>query len=505
VTERPHTSDLDQLNGDRLSGTEVRNRASAGLFYVASTGGLLLAVGFVGNLVLARLLTPRDFGLIALGATVISLATTLADGGLAAALIRREEKPKTHELRTLTGIQLAITSTVSVIAVAIALQFGEAGMIASVMIVSLPLSSFQIAGRVVLIRELAFAKTSLTDALALVAFYVWSITTAVLGAGAWSMATGTVVRALVATIALVALSPVGWLWPSIRRFRELMPAVRFGLRFQLAWIIYVAREQLANVGTAAIAGVSVLGEWSLASRLMQLPLLLFQSVWQVSYPAMSHVLAGGEDAKPILEKAARIAGVAAVLILAPFAAATPELIPLVFGTQWHDAASVLPLTCLGLLLLGPVSVAAAGYLNAANRPGDPLRAVAWATGAMLPISLGLLPVIGIFALGLGWVVSGAVEAAVLAHYVRRSCGARLVARVAAPTLVGAVAGVAGVLAGEASQSPLVSSIAAAGIAFGVGLSGLLLVCRGDVFATAAVVQRSVRQVVMPLVRRAPSA
>ena len=392
------------------------------------------------------------------------------------------------------------------VAIAIALQFGEAGIVASVMIASLPLSAFQIATRVILIRELAFAKISLTDSLATVAFYAWAITAAVLGAGVWwAMATGMMVaRALVATVALLALGPVGWLWPSIRRARELMPAVRFGIRFQLASITTVAGDQLLNTSTAAITGVSVLGEWALASRLMQLPLLLFQSIWQVSYPAMSHLLAARENAKPIVENAARIAaGVAGVLSLAPFAAVTPVLVS--FGVRQSmevDAASVLPLACLGLLLRGPVSVAAVGYLNAANHPGNVLRAVAFATGTIVPITLALLPVVGIFALGIGAVVNGAVEAALLAHYVRRSCGARLVGRVAAPTVVGVIAGTAGVVVGQAGQTSLSWSFAAAGIALGVGLSGLLLVCRNDVCATFAIVQRSVIQVVMPLIRRA---
>src|SRR3712207_8536734 len=45
-------------------------------------GGLLLAVGVASNLVLARLLTPRVFGIVALGTVLIAVGTFLADGGL---------------------------------------------------------------------------------------------------------------------------------------------------------------------------------------------------------------------------------------------------------------------------------------------------------------------------------------------------------------------------------------------------------------------------------------
>src|SRR4051812_48876259 len=128
---------------DRLTRAEVRDRASAGVFFITSAGALLLVVGFVGNLVLARLLTPDDFGIIALGMIVITLGITLADGGLAAAMIRREVPPTRAELRSLTGLQLMITSMLAAVGIAIALNLGESGRIAAVMIFTLPLSSFQ--------------------------------------------------------------------------------------------------------------------------------------------------------------------------------------------------------------------------------------------------------------------------------------------------------------------------------------------------------------------------
>ena len=110
MTEGPLlTGDPDSQDGDRLSGHRVSQARFGRAVYITSTGVLLLVVGLVGNLVLARLLTPRDFGLIALGATVITLATVLADGGLAAAFIRRGGDPGLTELRSLMGIQLAIT------------------------------------------------------------------------------------------------------------------------------------------------------------------------------------------------------------------------------------------------------------------------------------------------------------------------------------------------------------------------------------------------------------
>src|SRR5687767_5946798 len=56
---------------DRLSDGTVKHRAKSGIFFVGAWGAINLLVGFGGNLVLARLLTPRDFGIVAIGATLM--------------------------------------------------------------------------------------------------------------------------------------------------------------------------------------------------------------------------------------------------------------------------------------------------------------------------------------------------------------------------------------------------------------------------------------------------
>jgi len=478
----------------RLSRGEIGRRASAGLFFIASTGVILLVIGFFGNLVLARLLTPADFGIIALGLVMITLASTVADGGLAAALIRRETPPTHKELRSLTGLQLVFTLAIAIVLVAVALNFGEAGAIAAVMIMTIPLSSFQVGGRVTILRNLEFWRTSVADVASTVAFYTWSITAAALGAGAWSMATGTVVRTIVATIAIVSLSPAGLLLPARPHVRRLMPEIRFGVRFQLAWIVGVVGEALTNAATALIAGVSVLGQWTLVSRLMQLPLLLFQSVWQVSYPAMAHLLADDEDPRPMLEEATRIATVAGVFVLVPFAAAVPVLITPVFGAKWNEAGVVLPLACLGLLLFGPISASATGYLNATNRPGDMVRVKSYSNGIVVLLVVALLPVFGLVAIGIAAIVNGVLEALWLDRYVRRACGARLLSRTLLPLTIGVISGAVAVGFSHTVPDTVPWAFATGTLAVILLASGLAIACRSDLRSTFAIGRMSVLNV-----------
>ena len=68
---------------------EISSRATRGAVSIMARGfGVRLLIGMLGNILLARLLLPSDFGMIALGNTILAFGAFLASGGLAATLVR---------------------------------------------------------------------------------------------------------------------------------------------------------------------------------------------------------------------------------------------------------------------------------------------------------------------------------------------------------------------------------------------------------------------------------
>jgi len=63
---------------------EVRERAAVGVGYMTFQGAAIGSLAFLGNVVLARLLVPEDFGVLAFGLALMFFATAIADGGVAA-------------------------------------------------------------------------------------------------------------------------------------------------------------------------------------------------------------------------------------------------------------------------------------------------------------------------------------------------------------------------------------------------------------------------------------
>ncbi len=218
-----------------------------------------LFIGFVGNVVLARLLTPHDFGVVAIGSTVLLLVGALSEGGVGAGLLRRPDHPTPGELRTLTGVQLAITLTAAVLIAVCALPFGTTGAVVALMAVALPIISFQTASRVVFARSLQMRSITAVDAAGVFATYLWSIPAVLAGMGVWGLASGSIARGIAGTV-LVPFLPGGHLYrPTLEKLREFREIIVFGVKFQANWGVIVLRDQSVNVITALLGGVSTLG------------------------------------------------------------------------------------------------------------------------------------------------------------------------------------------------------------------------------------------------------
>lgn len=472
--------------------TELKHRAFAGVTVLLSWNYASLFVAFLGNLVLARLLTPRDFGLVAIGATVMLVTTALTEGGLGSGLIQRPGRPTEAELRTLTGVQLALATFATAVIVAVAVPWGTIGQVTALMVTALPISALQIPGRVVLIRSVRVRSQATVDASALLAQYVWSISTVLLGMGVWGFASGTVARAVVGTAVMAAIPGAGLRRPSFERIRDFGELASFGARFQGVWIVVVVREQLVNVVTGVSGGIGTLGLWSLANRLMQVPYAPVEALIRVTFPTMSHLLAQKRETRPLVERFARVTAVGSAIILSAFVGSAPGLVPALFGDDWSGLVPALPGACLGLMIAAPLRTATSGYLFAADRPNTVLWSSIIYGVALVAVTAALLPLVGIAAIGLAWVAGAVGEGIVVAREVRRLSDARVVVQIIRPLLAAVLGGTAGWLAANEIGNDLVAGVAGGSVAFLVTLAVLFAISRRSLAEFFRTSKQSVR-------------
>jgi polysaccharide transporter, PST family len=432
---------------------------------------------------------------VAVGGTVTLIVGAFTEGGLGGGLIRRAENPTPAELRTLAGVQLALTSLAAFIIAGIGLQFGTAGQVTALMGAAIPLASLSSPGFVKLVRGLHLRQLTACEALGLFASYVWSISAVLAGLGVWGLASGVIARNVVATGAVWLTPEGGFFRPTLERVRDFRHLLAFGVRFQANWIVIVLREQALNAITALVAGVTTLGLWSLGSRLMQMPAVLNESIGRVMFPTMAHLLGQGRAVRDPLERSARLSATAGAIMLSGFAASTPGLVPALFGEKWSGVVPIFPGTCLGLMIIGSVASVGVGYLFAADQPQVVLNAsIAYAAG-VIATSAALLGPIGVSAIGVGWVVGATGEAAVLAPRVRRLTGADIITPLFRPMAAALLGGAVGWGIASSVSNDLIGGLAGGSVASLLTVAVLGVLARDYLVDLLSVVLRSVRSAV----------
>lgn len=311
-----------------------------------------LRVGLM--IVLARLLTPEAYGLVALATAVVTLVEIITRLGIEPALIQRS---------SLSDEILAAASTYALLAalVGMALLMVLAGPLAVLLgsgpeltdiirliAFILPIGALTAVPRALLSRRSQFRYLAMTELLAYaLTSSAVAIPLAIMGAGAWALAWSALAQPLVTLLLLGREeSPFRGLRFDFAHIRDLLA---FGIPLTGAKIANFVSLQADNVIVGKFLGVAELGAYSRAYALNTLPAsLLAQSVDRSLFPVMSAAQAD----QGAIQRAIMRGLVALLAIFPPLSAYcfvyAEDIIILLLGKQWGQA--VVPFQILSLAM-----------------------------------------------------------------------------------------------------------------------------------------------------------
>ena len=484
---RERIDPLDELGADA-----AHDRAAGGAALLGGRGVLVYAFGIVANIALARLLSPRDFGVVALGGVLLVAGAQVAHGGMGAALIRRREAPERVELEAVHGAQLALATALAVAGGGVALAFGRDGAIVAVMLLSLPITTLRLPATILLERRLVYGPIALVDLVEAIAYYVWALAAVGLGFGVWGLASGFVARAVIGVVLMLRVGPGGFVRPRMS-WQHVRPVISFGAQIQLNALLVVARDQTINVLVAALAGVATLGVWSLAYRVLQVPTLIVTTVARVMFPLASHSVRIGQDPRPLIERTIGVTAVALGVTVAPLAGLLPAALPAILGPEWRDVSATLLWSALALLLTAPVLASTFGYLHAMGHPRTTAAGIAAQAVVWLAVTAALLPSLDATAVGVGAVPAALAIVIVVGRRAAALSGAAIVRSLAAPMSAGIAALAVGWIVGLAGPESVGWGVVAAAVAEVTLLASLALAARGALGDTLRLVRRGLRR------------
>ena len=348
---------LDGLSTDHLQ-SDLRGRSvRGGLLSVTSQGAQFL-IQSIATVVLARLLTPADFGLVAMVSTITGLGQAFADLGLSEATIQRKEISH-DQVSMLFWINVAIGLGLMLVTVTLAPVLARFYRDPRIVNITLLLSlTFLVGGlRVqpdaILRRQMRFSSLAIRDVSCYALAVPVAITMAWRGAGYWAL----VAMPLIVNSTQMTLSwlMVNWRPGLPRRDAKVGSLIAFGGNVAASYFITNVSRNADNVLIGWYWGAGPLGLYSRAYNLLMLPVRqLSAPVGAVAIPAFSRTQDDPERlARYYLRTVNLVLWISAPVFGFLFVAAQP-VIALLLGNQWHAAAPVfqiLAISALGQLLL----------------------------------------------------------------------------------------------------------------------------------------------------------
>ena len=310
---------------------EFRTAVAVGVGWTAAQKWLVRISGVLTFVVLSRLLGPDDIGLVALALAFLGVLGVVADLGAATFLVQTrswDERTRSTTFWTTLTLSLLATGLVVGLAAPLAAVLGEPRL-APVFQALAPILVLSVTSAVptaILQRELRFRELALREMAAGLISAVVGVGLAVAGAGVWALVGQSGTQALVSAVLVWRMSawrPTGQV--SREAFTELR---RFGGPVLAVNLLQSVRDRLEQFLLGALVGVTALGYWTVAVRLLALLVEVSVAVLDsVTLPVFAAARTTAERFRRAFEYALSATQVLLVPALALLAVASPVLLP----------------------------------------------------------------------------------------------------------------------------------------------------------------------------------
>ena len=330
----------------------LRAPVRSGLIWIGGTRFASQVLTWAITIVVIRLLTPADYGLLAMATVFMSCLSMVAEAGLGQALVQAPAMDDL-QLKRIFGAIILVDFTLFAVQFAaaplIATFFGEDRLTAIVRVLALQflITIFVVIPSALLSRRLEFKKQSLISLGSSVLSSLVSLGMAFSGYGVWALVAGTLLASFVNAVAINAIAPF------LRRPDFSLKGMRGLLVFggqvtagRALWLLY-SQADLFIAGK--LLGKEMLGYYSISMHLASLPVQKLSSIINpVAYPAFASARDDPSHSAWYLLKAIRILCFIGFPVLWGISSVAPELVNVLLGPQWGPA--ILPLQVLTLIM-----------------------------------------------------------------------------------------------------------------------------------------------------------
>lgn len=332
----------------------LKNKTIKGTMWSAADAFLGQGVTFIVGLVLARLLSPDEYGLIGICLIFTTVLNGIVDSGFSNALIRKKEvSDEDYNTMFITNMVICIVlyTTLFVCAPLISNFFKREELTALVRVTGLVLffNALSITQVTILTKKIDFKTKTKASLISAIISGVIGITLAFMGYGVWALVTQQLSKQLLYTLCLWILNK--W-WPKFTFYKESFKYMwGFGWKLLASGLLNNIWTQLYQVVIGRCYTPSTLGHFTRANEYAS----IFSSnlttiVQRVSYPVLAEIQDDKERMVQGYRKVIKVTMFVTAVCMISIGAVSEPMIYTLIGTKWKEAATYLPLICIQMSL-----------------------------------------------------------------------------------------------------------------------------------------------------------
>lgn len=336
-----------------MSEPSLRNKTIKGTFWSAADAFLGQGITFVVGIVLARLLSPEEYGMIGVCLIFTTILNGIVDSGFSNAIIRKKEATNDdYNTMFITNMVVSV--------VLYALLYFSAPLISSFFQMKLT-SIVRVIGLVLIINGLSLTQqTNLTKKIDFKTKTKASIVSAILsgaigigmayaGFGVWALVAQLLSKQTVYTIALWILNR--WMPNfhfSVESFKYMWG---FGWKLLVSGLLDRLWAQMYQVVVGKFYNAATLGQYTRGQEYANIFSANITSIVQrVTYPVLAEVQDEKERMVSAYRKVIKVTMFVTCVCMISLGAVAEPLIYCLIGEKWHQAATFLPLICISMSL-----------------------------------------------------------------------------------------------------------------------------------------------------------
>lgn len=332
----------------------LKDKTVKGTAWSAADAFLGQGVTFIVGLVLARLLSPAEYGLIGIITIFITILSGFVDCGFSNSLIRKKDISN-DDYNTMFIVNLAMSVTMYAILfvgapwIADFFEREELTVLTRVTGLILIIQALSIVQNTILTKRIDFKTKTKASFIAAVSSGIIGISMAYGGFGVWSLVAQMIANQVINTLCLWIYNK--WL-PFFRFNRECFGYMwGFGWKLMLSGFLDRTWAQLYQIVVGKCYMPETLGQYTRSKLFAQIFSQNFTSIIsRVTYPVLAEIQDDKQRLKEGYRKIIRLSMFVTAVCMISLGAVSEPFIYCLIGDQWHTAATFLPLICISMSL-----------------------------------------------------------------------------------------------------------------------------------------------------------